>query len=214
MVQDRETVFIVDDDAASRDSLAALVQVKGLKAKTYETAKAFLDDFDPEARGCLITDVRMPGMSGLDLQQQLNQRGCVMPVIIITGYGDISTAVAAMSAGAVTFLEKGCNDSELWQNIQHALDKGTQGRTSTDKTQEMKFRLASLTSGEMAVLRSMLAGRMNKEIKKDLDIGLRTVEMRRSNIMKKLGAESLAQAVRLALIGGVEPAGGDEKQGV
>lgn len=209
-IDQTETVFIVDDDPAARDSLNALVKGKGLATKTFESAEAFLDGFDREIPGCLITDVRMPGMSGLELQQYLQEQSVALPVIVVTGYGDVKMAVAAMSAGAVTILEKGFNEKDLLQSISIALDRGSQIRKKEEQLSDLADRVAKLSEGEVAVLRLLLAGRMNKQVSRDLDIGLRTVEMRRAGAMRTLGAETLAEAVRLSILGGIEPAGESE----
>jgi FixJ family two-component response regulator len=194
------TVYVVDDDAAARESVMALVSVKGVAAKGFASAEEFLHEFDPSMTGCLVVDVRMSGMSGLQLLQQLQARQSTLPAIVITGYADVPMAVKAMQAGAMTFLEKPCQEQELWQAIQQALDKDQSLQALRRQTGEIQTRLGTLTEDEVAVLRKLLEGLPNKRIAVDLDIGLRTVELRRANIMKKMGAASLPELVRMAIL--------------
>src|SRR5262245_37245106 len=200
------TVFVVDDDAAARESVLALVGQKGVRAKGFASAEEFLAQFSPQLTGCLVVDVRMTGMSGLQLLQQLHAKQSTLPAIVITGYADVPMAVRAMQSGALTFLEKPCQDQELWQAIQKALDKETSMQTLRRQKGEIESRLATLTEDEVAVLRKLLEGLPNKRIAVDLDIGLRTVELRRSNIMKKMSASSLPELVRMAILVGFLPA--------
>jgi FixJ family two-component response regulator len=200
------TVFVVDDDAAARESVLALVSLKGVRAKGFASAEEFLAQFNPQLTGCLVVDVRMTGMSGLQLLQQLHSRHSTLPAIVITGYADVPMAVKAMQSGALTFLEKPCQDQELWQAIQQALDKEKSLQSLRRQKGEIEARLATLTEDEVAVLRKLLEGLPNKRIAVDLDIGLRTVELRRSNIMKKMSAASLPELVRMAILIGFLPA--------
>jgi two-component system response regulator FixJ len=199
-MQSESTVYVVDDDPAARESVAALVKSKGLRARTFASAEDFLAAIDRSMRGCLVVDVRMTGMSGLDLQERLNRDKVPLPVIIITGHATVPTAVQAMRAGATTFLEKPCSDHELWNHIRLALD--AEGRAHEEQTHrdEIAARMAKLTPDERTVMDRLVAGRPNKQIASELDLGLRTVELRRANIMKKLHANSLADLVRFALI--------------
>jgi two-component system response regulator FixJ len=194
------TVFVVDDDAAARESVVALVGLKGLPAKGFASAEEFLQQHDESQRGCLVVDVRMAGMSGLQLLQHLQTRKSVLPAIVITGYADVPMAVKAMQAGALTFLEKPCGEQELWQAIQQALDREAAMQALRKQKSEIEARLATLTDDEVLVLRKLLEGLPNKRIAVDLDIGLRTVELRRSNIMKKMQAASLPELVRMAIL--------------
>lgn len=200
------TVFVVDDDAAARESVLALVSLKGVRAQGFASAEEFLARFDPQMTGCLVVDVRMTGMSGLQLLQQLQNRQSTLPAIVITGYADVPMAVKAMQTGATTFLEKPCQDQELWQAIQQALDKEKSLQSLRRQKGEIEARLGTLTEDEVAVLRKLLEGLPNKRIAVDLDIGLRTVELRRSNIMKKMSAASLPELVRMAILIGFLPA--------
>ena len=202
------TVYVVDDDAAARESVLALVSLKGVRALGFASAEEFLSKYSPTMSGCLVTDVRMTGMSGLALLSQLQAKRSTLPVIVITGYADVPMAVKAMQYGAMTFLEKPCQDQELWHAIQQALDREQSQAALRRQKGEIEKRLATLTEDEVAVLRKLLEGLPNKRIAVDLDIGLRTVELRRSNIMKKMGAASLPELVRMAILIGflhVEP---------
>lgn len=194
------TIHIIDDDTAVRESLLALVQMRGMNAKGYASAEAFLASLQPSDTGCIVCDVRMPGMTGLQLLEKLSEQKSTLPVIIITAYADVPTAVRAMQAGAVTFLEKPANDADLIAAIQQALNLEHAQQALRKQKAEVEAKLTTLTADEIAVMRKMLEGLPNKRIASDLDIGLRTVELRRSNIMKKMGAGSLAELVRLALL--------------
>jgi FixJ family two-component response regulator len=194
------TVFVVDDDAGARESVVALVGLKGLRAEGFSSAEEFLAHYDPTRKGCLVIDVRMGGMSGLELLENLKARKSTLPVVVITGYADVPMAVRAMENGAVKFLEKPCQEQELWQAIQQALQiENTQHAQRKQRT-EIETRLATLTEDELEVFRRLLAGHANKRVAADLDIGLRTVELRRSNIMKKMQATSLPDLVRMAVL--------------
>ncbi|MDX1965070.1 MAG: response regulator [Pirellulales bacterium] len=193
-------VYVVDDDPAARQSVAALAQSHGLPVQTFNSAEDFLAHYQPQMRGCLVLDVRMNQMSGLDLQEELKQRGSTLPVIMITGYADIPMAVRAMYNGAVTFLEKPAGDQELWRYIQIALDQEQHLATIQAQKNEIEANFNSLSTGEKQVLEKLLAGLPNKAIAVDLDMGLRTVEMRRAIIMKKMQAGSLAELVRLIIM--------------
>jgi FixJ family two-component response regulator len=202
------TVFVIDDDAAARQSVVALVTFKGLRARGFASAEEFLAQYDPRQKGVIVTDMRMTGMSGLDLLQHLKQQKCTLPVVVITGYGDVSAAVRAMQAGAVTFLEKPCQEKELWKGITAALEiEHTQHATRAYKA-DLEGRLATLSPDEREVMRRLLEGQANKRIASDLDLGLRTIEFRRSKIMRKMQAESLPDLVRMAiLVGFLKPNG-------
>jgi len=198
---DREsTVFVVDDDAAARESVMALVGLKGLNAQGFSSADEFLAQYDPTRKGCAVIDLRMAGMSGLDLLQKLKAHKASLPVVAITGYADVPMVVKAMQEGAVTLLEKPCQEQELWQAITHALAIEQNQHAQRKQRAETDARFATLTEDELEVLRRLLAGHANKRIASDLDIGLRTVELRRSNIMKKMQATSLPDLVRMAIL--------------
>jgi FixJ family two-component response regulator len=195
-----EPVFIVDDDPAARDSVAALVRSHGAQAETFTSAEEFLDRFDRQSSGCLVVDVRLSGMSGVQLQRQLIDQGVELPVIMLTGYGDIPTAVEAMRAGACTFLEKPCSDQQLWKSIEQALQFHARTRDQRQQRAEIRSRLRTLTDQERTILNHLMTGMPNKAIAREFDIGLRTVEMRRASILKKMGAPSMPELLRKMIL--------------
>lgn len=201
----KATVFIIDDDVGARESLAALVTKKGLTAEVFASPDEFLAHYDPSREGCIVVDVRMPFMSGLELLRQLKARQNSIPVVAITRHADIPTAVRVMQEGAVSFLEKPCAEQELWDAIERALVIEHTRHARRRERLEVERRLATLTPDEAEVLRRLLAGQPNKRIAAELDIGLRTVELRRSNIMRKMQATSIPDLVRLAILGGFFP---------
>ena len=199
-MQDEPVIFIVDDDPAARNSLAALVKSRGLAVELYGSAEEFLARYDAAKRGCLIADVRMTGMSGLDLLEQMAAKGVNLPVIVITGFADVPMAVRAMRAGAVTFLEKPCGEQEIWDAIETALDAEAKANELRLKRGEIEERYARLKPIEHDVLNKLLDGLTSKTIAYELELGLRTVELRRANIMEKMGASSLPELVRRVLL--------------
>jgi len=193
------TVFIVDDDDAVRNSLRLLLKSVGLTASALASAHEFLSTYDPQQPGCLILDVRMPGMSGLELQQQLNMRGAVIPVIFITGHGDIPMAVEAMQHGAFDFLQKPFRDQDLIDRIQRALAKDRTNRGELAERSRVRERFQSLTPREREVLALVTSGKPNKVMAGDLGVSQRTVEIHRARVMEKMHASSLAQLVRMMM---------------
>ena len=193
-------VFIVDDDPAARASVAALVTAHGLIAEEFASGEEFLAYDLSQRRGCIVLDVRMTGITGLDVQAELRERGNILPVIVITGFADVPMAVRAMHQGAFTFLEKPSADQELWRNIEMALNQEQIVANLATRKREIQENYSTLTDGELAVLEKLLQGEPNKTIAADLDMGLRTVEMRRATILKKMHANSLAELVRLVLM--------------
>jgi RNA polymerase sigma factor (sigma-70 family) len=200
-----ETVFVVDDDQAMRGSLQWLIESVGMQVETFDSAHAFLDAYYPGRAGCLLLDVRMPGMSGLELQDYLSRREIRLPVIIITGHGDVAMAVKAMKAGAVDFIEKPFDDEQLLQSIRKALQFDERQRALQARKAEIAARLAELTPREHEVMAMVTDGRSNKEIAAALNVSAKTVEVHRARVMDKMRAESLAELVRMALIAGSEP---------
>jgi two-component system, LuxR family, response regulator FixJ len=192
-------VFIVDDDEAVRNSLRLLVKSVGLSAVIADSAQEFLATYAPADPGCLILDVRMPGMSGIELQQQLNLRGAVIPVIFITGHGDIPMAVEAMQQGAFDFLQKPFRDQDLIDRVQRALEKDHANRAELLERSRIRERRDSLTPREREVLELVASGKPNKVMAADLGLSQRTVEIHRARVMEKMGASSLAQLVRMVL---------------
>jgi len=200
------TVFIVDDDQAMRSSLKWLIESIGMQVKTYGSADEFLNSYFPGRAGCLLLDVRMPGKSGLELQAHLAREDSRLPVIIITGHGDVSMAVKAMKSGAVDFIEKPFHDEELLTSIRNALEFDEKRRVLQSRRAEIAVRLAELTPREHEVMEMVTEGRANKEIATVLGVSAKTVEAHRARVMDKMGASSLAELVRMALI-----VGGDEQ---
>jgi len=193
------TVFVVDDDEAVRTSLRLLLKSVGLPVETFASAQEFLDQFDPDRAGCLVLDIRMPGMSGLELQQQLNERHSIMPVVFITGHGDVPMAVEAMQAGAVDFIQKPFRDQDLIDRINRALDKDREMRSELRERDEIRRRMSQLTPREREVLELVTQGKANKVIAGDLTVSQRTVEIHRARVMEKMGANSLAHLVRMVI---------------
>ncbi|HUO18152.1 MAG TPA: response regulator transcription factor [Steroidobacteraceae bacterium] len=199
MQQQAPTVFVVDDDEGVRNSLRFLLKSVGLATRPLASAGEFLETYKPSQPGCLVLDVRMPGMSGLELQQQLNLRGAVIPVIFITGHGDIAMAVEAMQQGAFDFLQKPFRDQDLIDRIQRALERDARNRASLEQHAKIRERLDSLTPREREVLALMTRGKPNKVMAAELGVSQRTVEIHRARVMEKSGAASLAQLVRMVL---------------
>jgi two-component system, LuxR family, response regulator FixJ len=203
MPSEKAIVHVIDDDEAFRQSLAFLLQAAKLEVKTYASAKAFLDALPDTAWSCVITDVRMPGMSGVDLLRRLKELKIGVPVIVITGHGDVALAVEAMKIGAVDFLEKPFDDEVLLASVHSALKRQDgETRRHTERV-EIEGRLAGLSNRERDVLGGLVAGRANKQIAFDLGISPRTVEIYRANLMNKMKAGSLSDLVRMALIVGI-----------
>jgi FixJ family two-component response regulator len=193
------TVFVVDDDEGVRNSLRFLLKSVGLATRALSSASEFLESYKPSQPGCLVLDVRMPGMSGLGLQQQLNLRGATIPVIFITGHGDVPMAVEAMQHGAFDFLQKPFRDQDLIDRIQRALERDARSRTALAQHAKIRERIASLTPREREVLTLMTQGKPNKVMAAELGVSQRTVEIHRARVMEKSGASSLAQLVRMVM---------------
>jgi two-component system, LuxR family, response regulator FixJ len=193
------TVFVVDDDPGIRDSLAMLLTSSGYEAKAYASAAAFLASETPDAIGCMVVDVQMPEMNGLALQRELATRRFRLPVIVMTGHGDIPIAVQAMKAGAVDFLEKPFDDGVLLDGIRRALERVTSAQDQALAAKETKRRLEQLTDREREVMDLIVAGKANKVIAYELSISPRTVEIHRSRVMEKMAAGNLADLVRKVL---------------
>jgi FixJ family two-component response regulator len=192
-------VFIVDDDDAVRSSLRLLLKSVGLAAVAYPSARDFLTAWNPDQPSCLVLDVRMPGMSGLELQEELNRRGAIVPVIFITGHGDIPMAVEAMQHGAFDFLQKPFRDQDLIDRIQKAIVRDAANRTQLLEKDRIRARWESLTPREREVLALVTSGKANKVMAGDLGVSQRTVETHRAEIMRRTGARSLPALARLAL---------------
>ena len=194
-----ETVIVVDADDAVRASLRLLLKSVGLEVQTYASASEFLSSYNAQQPGCLVLDVRMPGLSGMELQEQLNLQGAIIPVIFVTGHGDVPMAVEAMQHGAFDFLQKPFRDQELLDRIQRALVRDRENRVQLLQKDQIRTRLGSLTPREREVLQLMTRGRPNKLMAADLGLSQRTIEIHRARVMEKMHASSLAQLVRMTL---------------
>jgi two-component system response regulator FixJ len=190
-------VHIVDDDAAVRQSLSFMLSAAGLAVRVYDSPSAFLDGLSAAQSGCLVTDVRMPDMTGLELLRRLRAKGCLIPAIVITGHGDVPLAVEAMKAGAVDFIEKPFEEAAILKAVKKALEQGTE---DGGDAQAVAARVALLSERERQVLDGLIAGHPNKTIAYDLGISPRTVEVYRANVMTKMQAKSLSELVRLAIL--------------
>lgn len=193
----KQTVFVVDDDAAVRDSLKELFESVNICSEQYASAQEFLDEYDTDMEGCLVLDIRMPGKSGLDLQQELVDKNSRLPIIFITGHGDVPMAVDAMKRGAVEFIQKPFRDQALLDCINDTLEKARQKSLRKNSNSEFLERLKCLTTREREVLDFIVEGKANKVIAIDLSISQRTVENHRAKIIEKLGAKSTANLIRL-----------------
>jgi FixJ family two-component response regulator len=190
---------VVDDDSGVRSSIRLLLKSVGIEASAMGSAREFMDTFDPLQPGCLVLDIRMPGVSGMELQQQLNLRGAIVPVIFITGHGDVPMAVEAMQHGAFDFLQKPFRDQDLIDRIQKALIRDRETRAALQKHDQIRHRLESLTPREREVLDLLTRGQQNKVMAAELGLSQRTVEIHRAHVMEKMQAGSVAQLVRMVL---------------
>jgi len=202
--QNQCTIFIVDDDEAVRDSLRWLLEANGYQVKCHASAEAFLNSYDPKQLAVLIVDVRMPGMSGLELQEALLARDAKIPMVFITGHGDVPMAVNTMKKGAVDFLEKPFNEAELRSIVARMIDIAVEDHQKELERRNHEEILARLTAREQQVLERIVAGRLNKQIAGDLDISIKTVEAHRANIMEKLEVTTVADLMKIALAQGEE----------
>ena len=198
MSEAEPTVFIVDDDAPLRESLRNLIRSVGLRVELFASAQEFLQSRQPDAPSCLVLDVRMQGLSGLDLQKQTSEAGLEIPIIFITGHGDVPMTVRAMKAGAVEFLTKPFRDQDLLDAIQQALERSRKAREQQAATKELRQRFALLTPREREVMERVVAGLLNKQIGAELGTSETTVKIHRHQVMEKMGAGSLPELVRMA----------------
>jgi len=193
-------VFIVDDDASVRDSLRWLIESVQLQVQCFATAQEFLNGYKDQQTGCVVLDVRMPGLSGLDLQEELQQQDFVLPVIIITGHADVPMAVRAFKSGVFDFIEKPFNDQHLIDRIHQAIEKSRSQKVSIERRQDARDRLQKLSSREIQVLDCIVSGCSNKTMARELDISVKTIETHRANLMSKMQASSVSELVRIALL--------------
>jgi FixJ family two-component response regulator len=198
-VRRKPVIYVVDDDEGMRRALTVLMTTVGYQAMVFAKPTDFLEKYDPEQHACVVLDVRMPGMSGLEVQQQLNRRGSILPVILVTGHGDIPMAVQAMKDGAFDFLQKPFRDQDLLDRINAAVKQDGENRAMLEQLADLKRRAESLTPREREVMGLVVDGKANKVIAIDLGLSERTVEIHRANVMEKMGARSVAHLVKMHL---------------
>lgn len=196
----KPTVFIIDDDEAMRDSLGLLMRSVGINYETYSNAQSFLENYEESRSGCLLLDIRMPGMSGLDLQQKLQEMDAELPILFITGHGDVPMAVEAMKKGAVDFFQKPFRDQALLDRISQVMTQLNDNQKKQAERQQIRSRLERLTTRENEILNLVVQGVGNKVIAADLGISQRTVELHRAHVMQKMQADSLAQLVQMVML--------------
>jgi two-component system, LuxR family, response regulator FixJ len=200
-------VFVVDDEEPVGDSIAMLLRTVGLPSRVYRDPRRFLEEYRPEQPGCLLLDVRMPQMGGLDVQQELMRRNVTLPIIFITGHGDVPMAVEAMRAGALDFIQKPFNDDELIRRVQKALEQDARERELLQRREELERRWKELTPRERQIAGRIADGEANKKVAVELGISVRTAELHRARILQKMGVRSVAQLVRMLLALKDSPAG-------
>jgi FixJ family two-component response regulator len=198
MIEEQPAVFIVEDDVSMRDALKNLLRSVGLRVETFSTAQEFLSSGRSSAPGCLVLDIRLPGLSGLDLQRQLVQANVQIPIIFMTAHGDVRMSVQAMKAGAVEFLTKPFRDQDLLDAIQQAIERDRAARTLRAETAELRGRYDSLTSRQREVMGLVVRGLLNKQIANKLGASEATVKLHRGNLMRNMRADSLADLIRMA----------------
>lgn len=201
----RELVFIVEDDDAARESLQALLETAGYRTAAFASGITFLDGLEPDSGACVVLDVKMPKMDGLQVQRRLKEAGAMLPVVFVTGHGDVSMAVQAMHAGAMDFIEKPIARDRLLASVARAIDAGRDVRRDEEEKSEILARIGRLSARERDVLSQLVAGNPNKVTARHLGISYRTVEVYRRNLMTKMEAQSLSHLVRMAIVAGFDP---------
>lgn len=200
MIATITTVYIVDDDPGVRDSLQYMIESAGHCVEAFENARGMLDRARGPLSGCLVADLRLPGMSGLDMFDRLRELGIELPTIVITGHGDVTAAVRAMKSGAIDFIEKPFSEQALLDRIDAALRIDRDNRVAADEVTRVIQRYEQLTPRERQVMAAVVAGRLNKQIASELDLSHKTIEVHRAHVMKKMAASSLAVLVRMAVL--------------
>jgi len=200
-----ELVFVVEDDDAARESIEALLETAGYRTAAFASGTAFLDSLGSAPGACVVLDIRMPEMDGLEVQRRLNDSGALLPVVLVTGNGDVAMAVQAMKAGAIDFIEKPVGRDRLLGSVARAIDWGRNVRRDDERKSGIVARMERLTPREREVLVQLVAGWPNKVAARHLGISHRTVEVYRKNVMTKMGAQSLSHLVRMAILAGLEP---------
>lgn len=203
MTDTEPTVFLVDDDHAVRDALELLLDAASFKTASFENARAFLDAYTHNQAGCLVLDIRMPDMSGMELQDALAARGISLPIIFLTGHGNVPMSARAFRSGAIDFMEKPFDESALLERIREAIQLDLSNRETITRRNNARARLTTLTQREQQVMLLVVAGKVNKEIATELDLSHRTVEIHRGRVMEKTGARSLTRLIELAVASGL-----------
>ena len=203
MTDTEPTVFLVDDDHAVRDALELLLDAASFKTASFENARAFLDAYTHNQAGCLVLDIRMPDMSGMELQDALAARGISLPIIFLTGHGNVPMSARAFRSGAIDFMEKPFDESALLERIREAIQLDLSNRETTARRNNARVRLTTLTQREQQVMLLVVAGKVNKEIATELNLSHRTVEIHRGRVMEKTGASSLTRLIELAVASGL-----------
>lgn len=198
MIDERPTIFVIDDDLSARRGLSRLIMAGGMRVEAFESARDFLDQADDEIHGCIVLDVKMPGLSGLDLQVELIKKNIALPIIFVSGHSEIPDAAVAMKRGAIDFLTKPVESEHLFKAIAESLERDLENRNALAEKTKIQKRLTTLTPREYTVLEFVITGMLNKQIAFELDITEDTVKVHRGRVMKKMGAASLADLVRLA----------------